>query len=160
MSGLTKGPRKRSETKSIGNSIHKQRPARKRPKESVIKALFAKSGNQCAFPACDHPLIDDKNILVCELCHINAISEEGARYDASLSEDALRDYDNLILLCHAHHRRIDSLENEYPVDKIKMYKHEHEQTFIHRFRVSNSIIKSIVRETLQQFDLDSAFFFF
>ena len=38
--------------------------ARLKPKETTIKALFAKSGNQCAFPKCEAKLINNKNQFI------------------------------------------------------------------------------------------------
>ena len=57
---------------------------RKQPTPSTIKALFAKSGNQCAFSDCTHPLVDELNILVGELCHISAVNEKDARFEVEM----------------------------------------------------------------------------
>lgn len=102
---------------------------RKDPNLTTIKALFAKSGNQCAYPGCDHPLVDDRNLFVAELCHIHAVKKADARFDPSLSVDELRDYSNLILLCHAHHKRIDSFEDEFPAEALRAMKTSHESSF-------------------------------
>lgn len=79
------------------------------PKTSTLKALFAKSGNLCAFPGCDQPIIDDRNLFIAEVCHINAVKKLGARYDPEKSDEYLRSFENLIILCHPHHKRIDSV---------------------------------------------------
>ena len=34
------------------------------PKQETLRALFAKSGNQCAFPGCNHHIINGKNQLI------------------------------------------------------------------------------------------------
>lgn len=99
---------------------------RKDPKLSVMKALFTKSGNQCAYPECREPVIDDRNILVAEVCHINAVKKQDARWNVDLDDEYLRSYDNLIILCHRHHKRIDALENEYPIQKLKAMRDNHE----------------------------------
>jgi len=112
---------------------------RKCIKLSTIKALFAKSGNECAFPACNHPLVDDRNLFVGELCHINAINKKDARFDNNLDDEYLRSYDNLILLCHAHHKRIDSFQDEYTADGLKDMRSKHESKFINNpFIVSDA----------------------
>lgn len=87
-----------SSIECYAEQINEDRRRRKRPTESTIKALFAKSGNQCSFPKCNHALIDDKNLVIGELCHINAVNKKDARFDPSLSDNELREYDNLILL--------------------------------------------------------------
>lgn len=115
---------------------------RKEPKPSTIKALFAKSGNQCAFPNCNHSLIDDRNLFVGELCHINSVKKKDARYDPKLTDEQLRDYDNLILMCHAHHKRIDTFEAEYSVEILKKMRSEHEAMFSgQNFQVPDSVIE-------------------
>lgn len=100
---------------------------RKNPTPATIKALFAQSGNGCAFPDCSHTLIDDRHLFVGELCHINAVAKKDARFDSSLSDDNLRSYENLILLCHAHHKRVDSFEEEYTVEILKEMRIQHER---------------------------------
>lgn len=115
---------------------------RKEPKPSTIKALFAKSGNQCAFPNCNHSLIDDRNLFVGELCHINSVKKKDARYNPNLTDEQLRDYDNLILMCHAHHKRIDTFEAEYSVETLKKMRSEHEAMFSgQNFQVPDSVVE-------------------
>jgi protein-tyrosine-phosphatase len=125
---------------------------RKEPKLSIIKALFAKSGNQCAFPGCSHPLVDDRNLFVAEVCHINSISKKDARFDPSLSEDHLRQYDNLILLCHAHHKRIDSFEKEYTPETLRRMKEEHEK--LHQETAFSPSESVIVDSAIQLYESD------
>jgi hypothetical protein len=105
---------------------------RKEPRLSTLKALFAKSGNVCSFPDCVHPLVDDRNLFVGELCHINSVRKKDARFDPSLNENDLRDYNNLILLCHAHHKRVDSLEAEFPAETLRAMKATHEAAYSNR----------------------------
>jgi len=126
---------------------------RKEPKPTTIKALFAKSGNQCAFPECNHSLIDDRNLFVAEVCHINSVKKKDARYNPTLTVEQLRDYDNLILMCHAHHKRIDTFETEYSVETLKKMRSEHEALFIgQNFQVP----ESVVEDSMIQFVLDDS----
>ena len=41
------------------------------PKTEILRALFARSGNQCAFPVCAQPLVNDKNKFIAQVCHID-----------------------------------------------------------------------------------------
>ena len=66
--------------------------ARLKPKGTTIKALFAKSGNQCAFPKCEEQLIDDKYICIGELCHIEAVNENGPRFNPNSNDEYRRSY--------------------------------------------------------------------
>jgi hypothetical protein len=76
------------------------------PSVAVIKRLFAKSGNKCAFKSCVSPLVDGKKVIG-KICHIKAKSEGGARYDPLQTAAERHDYENLILLCGRHHDVID-----------------------------------------------------
>jgi uncharacterized protein YecT (DUF1311 family) len=129
---------------------------RREPKPSTIKALFAKSGNQCAYPGCSLPLVDDQNILVAEVCHINAVKKQDARWDGAVDADFLRSYENLILLCHGHHKRIDSLAGKYPVERLQEMRRNHEDTVLtSAFQVEDSIIaESIFELTAEDFSWD------
>ena len=55
--------------------------ARLAPKLEVLRTLFALSGNQCAFPGCNHSLISNKGTFITEICHIEAANEGGERYN-------------------------------------------------------------------------------
>jgi uncharacterized protein YecT (DUF1311 family) len=101
---------------------------RLQPTLATLKALFAKSGNCCAFPNCRNHLVDDLNILVAEVCHINAVAQKDARYDPEKTAEELRGYDNLVLLCHPHHRRVDARADLYPAHELKRWKLEHERS--------------------------------
>ncbi|MBI3118341.1 MAG: HNH endonuclease [Candidatus Hydrogenedentes bacterium] len=118
---------------------------RKQPTSATLKALFAKSGNKCAFPDCTNPIIYDRQILVAEVCHINAIAAQGARFDPSLDDDYLRSYENLILLCHAHHRRVDVLEGEFSVTTLKEMRRQHEANCVGPI---TPVPESIIHEAL------------
>jgi uncharacterized protein YerC len=94
-------------------------------KPSTVKRLFAHSGNNCAFPKCVAPIVDDTTVIG-EICHIEADQPGGPRYNPMQSEEARRDYDNLILLCANHHTVIDDDDESYPVGRLKKMKLEHE----------------------------------
>jgi hypothetical protein len=120
------------------------------PKSSTVRALFAKSGNECSFPGCGQALVDDRNLLVGEVCHINAVKNTEARYDATKTEEELRDYDNLILLCHAHHVRVDSLADEYPAPVLRTMRENHERTVEHKvYTVSDDIVNDALFQLLK-----------
>jgi len=90
----------------------------------VIKELYAKSGNCCAFPNCNTPLFEDANLS--EVCHIEGLNPDRARYNPNLSEEKANDLDNLILLCSNHHNLVDQREDLYTVETLQQMKCEHE----------------------------------
>lgn len=87
-----------------------------------------KSGNVCAFPNCFHPIINSDGVYVAELCHIEAAQEGGQRFNAKQSNEDRRKFENLLLMCHRHHKETDD-EEKYTVEKLKQIKRNHEAKF-------------------------------
>ena len=102
--------------------------ARIPPTSSTVKRLFAFSGNICAFPKCKNLLIED-DIVLGEICHIEAAEENGPRYNPDSDDEYRRNFQNLILLCEKCHKKIDSDENLYPVTLLTSWKEAHENKF-------------------------------
>ncbi len=100
--------------------------SRQAPTSSTIRALFLKSGNACAFPGCTHKLVTEDLLFVAEVCHIEAANPGGARYNPSSLNEDRRSYNNLMILCHAHHRRVDAEPDTYTVEQLRQMKAEHE----------------------------------
>ncbi len=100
----------------------------------TLKKLYGLSGNQCAAPDCERVLIARDEISVTsKICHIEAASEDGPRYNPSMTDSERAHFDNLILLCDECHTIIDNKENEgkYPVALLKEWKKNHESKFLH-----------------------------
>jgi hypothetical protein len=100
------------------------------PTQATIRRLFALSGNFCAYPGCSRHVADQATgAILAEICHIHAKNPGGPRYDASQSDKARNDYDNLILLCADHHKIIDTQPENYPAETLKGMKQAHEHSF-------------------------------
>jgi uncharacterized protein YecT (DUF1311 family) len=84
------------------------------------------------------------------------VKKQDARWDSSLNEEYLRSYDNLILLCHGHHKRIDTLEGDYSIERLKQMRRNHEDSVsTSTFQVSDSVIvESIFEMTAEDFCWD------
>ena len=100
--------------------------ARLRIKPNVLRDLAIRSKNKCAFPDCDHPLLDSEGNYVAELCHIEAAEPRGPRFNLHQSDEDRRSSDNLLFLCHRHHKETDD-ETLYPVSRLQDIKHAHER---------------------------------
>lgn len=99
-------------------------------KRTTVRRLDTLSGNQCAKPDCINSLVaNDQISIISKICHIEAASKKGARYNSNMTDDQRRHYDNLILLCDACHTIIDNKENEekYPVNLLRDWKSKHEK---------------------------------
>lgn len=94
-------------------------------KSTVIKNLYANSGNCCAFPNC-HSILVDRNVNIGEICHIEGLNPDSARYNPHLTDEESNSIENLILLCSNHHSLIDRDEDVYTVECLKDMKATHE----------------------------------
>ncbi len=121
------------------------------PKTNVTRELYLKSGNNCAFPGCPKPIINNDGIYVGQLCHIEAAESGGPRFNPDQSNEERRRYDNLLLLCYDHHQ-ITNDEEKYPISKMKDIKNVHEAKFA---KIIDDISSSIIDKTLLN-ELDSS----
>jgi len=110
---------------------------------STIKALLARSGNQCAFRDCEHPIVDDNNLFIAQLCHIEAVSPKGQRFNPLKTQEQINSYENLLFLCYRHHKVTDN-ETLYTVEELKKMKDFHESRFKENpFTFSDDILLDI-----------------
>lgn len=119
------------------------------PKSDVVRALFARSGNRCAFPGCAAPLINERNQFIAQVCHIEATAPRGERYNPIHSDEERRDYANLLILCYPHHVETDDV-TRYSVQILREMKAQHEQKFeCNPFKIDESLLNKIVEEMAQ-----------
>jgi len=97
------------------------------PSIPTVKRLFAISGNQCAFPKCQEPLVVGDTVTG-KICHIQGKKDGSARYAPSQSDEDRHGFENLILMCGKHHDVIDDDEESYTVERLVRMKAEHERT--------------------------------
>ncbi|EPI6151985.1 hypothetical protein ACS8S8_004130, partial [Vibrio vulnificus] len=126
--------------------------ARLAPKLDTVRALFARSGNQCAFPGCTHQMINSKQQFVGQICHIEAAMPQGERFNAEQSDEERRSYDNLLLLCYQHHIETDDVD-EFTVEKLKIIKQRHESQFLKSdFKIDESALFRLTFEMEQYWE--------
>jgi hypothetical protein len=120
-------------------------PARLTPKKDTIRHLFAHSGNVCAFPGCNHPLIDTHGNFVAHICHIEAAEIGGERFNPAMSNEQRRHRDNLLLMCHRHHVETNDVST-WTVEKMRELKIAHERQFEEAVaRIAESAISDITK---------------
>jgi 5-methylcytosine-specific restriction endonuclease McrA len=94
----------------------------------VIKKLFALSGNKCA--KCRTRLVyTEIHAVKGIICHIEAASELGPRYNVQQTEEDRYDYANLIILCPNCHADIDKNPQKYSVEYLRSLKQQHEAKY-------------------------------
>ena len=96
------------------------------PRNRVVRALLARCSNECAFPRCTKPVVDDDEHFLGRICHIEAASPEGPRYNPESSDDERRGLENLMILCPNHHAKVDAKPDLFPVERLRSIKANHE----------------------------------
>lgn len=116
-------------------------PKRLAPTIKTLRTLFARSGNQCAFPGCYHPLIDEDENFIGQICHIED-ALPGGRFNENMTEEQRRSPDNLILFCYPHHIKTNNIQ-KYTVSWLRKIKEEHEAKFTESFFPNESTLIKI-----------------
>ena len=124
----------------IRDMRQKKKTERKKPTEKVIKQLYAKSGNQCAFPGCKEQLFNEKGDNISNICHIEAAEKGGQRFNENSTNKERASYENLILLCNKHHKITDDVET-YTVEKLKEMKRKDEIAIAKKISEQNVLSK-------------------
>jgi hypothetical protein len=89
------------------------------PTLATVKRLFATSGNRCAFPNCDVPIVDRSSGAVTgRIAHIAARSPNGPRFDPTQRDEQRHGFENLLLLCPLHHDVVDADVKAYTVARL------------------------------------------
>lgn len=108
------------------------KPRKRNYTQKTVKVIFALSRNQCAYPGCKNRVVlpsteESGELVLSQICHIYALSEEGPRGKAGLTESELNAPDNLILFCPTHHVMVDGQYERFPAELLKEWKKAHEQ---------------------------------
>ncbi len=98
----------------------------------TVALLFGLSGNRCAHPDCNNPIIAeptsfDEAAIVGHIAHIHSRSSNGPRPypGAKPTPELVNRFDNLLLLCRHCHALIDEQENTYTAEEIARWKADH-----------------------------------
>ena len=114
-------------------------------RETLI-ALFAKSGNVCAFPGCTHELVTSRNLFVGQICHIEAAQPGGPRFNPASTDEERRSFGNLLLLCYRHHRETDDVVT-FDSKTLVAMKHQHESQHAEKpFKINEAFLHRLELE--------------
>jgi hypothetical protein len=117
----------------------------------VVKVLWSRALNQCAFPTCSQSLTEDSvhaetgetlTNPVGEQAHIRSYKTNGPRYDAEYPKEKLHTYENLILLCPTHHEMVDANNGAaYTVADLVAMREMHERKAKRKSELDSTINK-------------------
>jgi len=97
----------------------------------VVLRLFSAASGCCEKPDCPtgsvwHELLGGDAVRLGEVAHIVAASDDGPRGDAEVPTPELVGFENLILLCPNCHTLVDRAPEEFPTQRLRQWKSEHE----------------------------------
>lgn len=110
------------------------------PLSGTLRELFLKSGNLCAFPGCTNLIMNADGVFIAEICHIEAAEKGGERFNVNMSNEQRRGFENLMLMCHEHHKVTNNVD-VYTTSRLKQMKLQHEIRFSDPGRVIYDSIK-------------------
>lgn len=94
--------------------------------------LWGRAAGRCEFPGCNLRLwrspVTNEPVNIAQAAHIYSFSEQGPRGHEGINPADLNTAANLLLVCHACHRKIDHhLDGgRYTVEHLRTAKHTHE----------------------------------
>lgn len=136
--------------------------------EQDIKLLWRRAAERCSFPKCGIKLTQDKKLSsnsfpLGEQAHIVGATKAAPRGKSNLTKKERDSYYNLILLCPNHHTLIDKNPEDYTVEKLHLFKDQHEYWVEHTLSESKDSIKTaqsviyadLIDATVEACQLDS-----
>ncbi|MER8639190.1 HNH endonuclease signature motif containing protein [Mesorhizobium sp. M1365] len=115
-------------------SVASSKTLKRKYSGKTLKVLFALSGNKCARPGCNNPIIkaatgQSMELVVGQIAHIIALSDEGPRGKVGLTDMELNEPSNLILLCPTDHVIVDGQHETFPASRLRDWKLAHERKY-------------------------------
>ncbi|MBP3884642.1 MAG: HNH endonuclease [Olsenella sp.] len=122
---------------------------RKSVPRKVLLSLWARAAGRCELcgKELDVAHAFDELGNFAQVAHINAYSPGGARYKDGMTEDELNGFDNLMLLCHEHHKMIDDNADAYPEEVLIRHKEDWESSiagFVGGLAPSRALVTTIL----------------
>lgn len=125
--------RKSTKTKGVSLPDGVREPPSRDIKRSVEASLWGRAAGRCEFAGCNKVLfrssVTQEPVNAGQKAHIYAFSPAGSRGHEGVSDDELNLADNLMLVCHECHRKIDQFDDggKYTPELLKGWKAAHEQ---------------------------------
>lgn len=136
--------------------------------EQDIKLLWGRAAERCSFPRCTTKLTQDKKLSSDRFplgvqAHIIGKTKTSPRGKSNLTTKERNSYYNLILLCPNHHTIIDNNPEDYTVEKLHLFKDQHEYWVEHTLSEAKDSLKTaqsviyadLIDATVEACQLDS-----
>ena len=100
---------------------------------TIQTELWGRAAGRCEFAGCNKPLwkssVTSERVNIAQKAHIYSFSEGGPRGNDGIPPEDLNSIDNLILVCHECHEKIDAVLDggRYPAALLQQMKREHER---------------------------------
>lgn len=102
-------------------------------KPDVERELWGRAAGRCEFSGCNSALwkssVTQEPVNLAQKAHIYSFSTGGPRGNEGIDRKQLNQFENLMLVCHGCHQKIDKeLDGgRYPVTLLRQWKAEHER---------------------------------
>ncbi len=102
-------------------------------RRSVESMLWGRSAGRCQFDGCNRILsrssVTQEQANIAQKAHIWAFSPRGPRGHVGISDEELNEVENLMLVCHECHIKIDQGQGskKYTAAMLRAWKEEHER---------------------------------
>src|SRR3972149_4692177 len=101
--------------------------------EPVQRMLWARAAGRCEFAGCNTPLwkssVTQETVNKAQKSHIYSFRDKGPRGNEGVPDEAINDLDNLMLVCHECHQKIDNKRDggRYTAELLQAWKKDHER---------------------------------
>jgi len=129
MTQSSKPPRKVRTTRNPGAA----REVTRKISPSVMASLWGRAAARCEFQGCNDPLwkspVTQEAVNLAQMAHIYSFSAAGPRGNAGVSDAVLNSFENLLLVCHGCHQKIDQAQDggRYSAGLLQQMKASHER---------------------------------
>jgi hypothetical protein len=117
------------------------------------KALWGRAGNRCTICRCLLSVGGSSDTggpsIIGEECHIRSRRPAGPRHEADYPQSRLDAYENLLLLCPAHHKQADEQIAKFTSPVLEALKCEHEHWVLSSTEPARPATQSLPRGGFQ-----------
>lgn len=122
------------ESPNSSDALVKEVTSSRKISEPVRYLLWGHAAGHCQFSGCNKPLWKhpetQEPVNIAQAAHIYAFSAKGSRGNDGIENAELNEFENLLLVCHACHKTIDSHQEDggrYPIELLHRWKAAHEE---------------------------------